>query len=193
MAYLPPLREVELVSRRLESRGIHSNHSNDKIMENINSPEKTTTPNPTATSTQTGISKRILIRKPQNIPPMGVNSGIFLDVNVLPEDLGPDQKRRQLLKLDVQLQALDVHGKPFVVSKFYNLLARGLKVLNQDLRDWCGQDLIACYDEELVADHFLGQPVRVSVHNRQQGKQWFTTITGFHPVEAAVEQHQSVA
>lgn len=146
----------------------------------------------TATPAKTGVSKVIAIRKPLNLPPVGVNNGLFLDVNVLPEDLGPDGKKRQLLRLDVQLDALDIHDKPFVVFKHYNLLARGLKVLNQDLRDWCGEDLIAEYDEQFEAGVFLGQPVRVTIHNRQQGKQWITSITGFHPVEVEVQTAQNV-
>jgi hypothetical protein len=140
-----------------------------------------------------GVSKVISIRPPLNIPPTGLNKGIFLDINVLPEDLGPDGKKRQLLKLDVELEALDSHGNPFVVSKHYNLLARGLKTLNQDLRDWCGQDLIAGYDEKFEAGVFLGQPVQVTIHNRRQGKLWFTTITDFHPVEVETHQTQSAA
>lgn len=162
-------------------------------MNRINSVNPSQTQPLPETPAKTGTTKYIPIRKPLNIPPVGTNSGIFLDINILPEDIGPDKKTRQLLKLDVRLDALDVHGKPFVVSKHYNLLARGLKTLNQDLRDWCGQDLIAGYDENLNVGVFLGQPVQVTIHNRQQGKQWFTTITGFHPVEAETQPTQSVA
>jgi hypothetical protein len=156
---------------------------------NVNIPPQSLTETPA----KTGTTKVIPIRKPLNLPPVGINNGIFIDVNVLPEDLGPDKKPRQLLKLDVQLEALDVHGKPFVVSKLYNLLARGLKVLNQDLRDWCGQDLIAGYDEQFDAGVFLGQPVQVTINNRAQGKLWFTTISSFHPAAEDSQPTQNVA
>lgn len=148
---------------------------------------------PTETPAKTGVSKVITIRKQLDLPPVGVNNGIFLDINVLPEDSGPDGKKRQLLKLDVQLDARDIDGKPFVVSKHYNLLARGLRTLNQDLHDWCGQDLIPEFDPSFEAGVFLGQAVRVTIHRRQQGKMWFTTITDFHPVEAENQSMPSVA
>ena len=162
-------------------------------METINSVTSAQTQNPNETQAKAGVSKVINIRKPLNLPPVGVNSGIFLDANVLPEDLGPDKKKRQLLRLDVQLDARDIDGNPFVVSKHYNVLARGLRTLNQDLRDWCGQDLIPEFDPSFEAGVFLGQAVRVTIHNRQQGKMWFTTITDFHPVEAENQSMPSVA
>ena len=158
---------------------------------NNSAPAHAQTPN--EAPAKTGVSKVITIRKSLNLPPVGVNNGIFLDINVLPEDSGPGGKKRQLLKLDVQLEALDIHDKPFVVSKCYNLYARGLKTLNQDLRDWCGQDLIAGYDEKFDAGVFLGLPVRVTIHKRQQGKQWITSIIGFHPVEVENPPTQGAA
>ena len=162
-------------------------------MNQNNAVSQSSSQSPVETSPKAGVSKVITIRKSLNLPPVGMNNGIFLDINVLPEDIGPDGKKRQLLKLEVQLEALDIHDKPFVVSKCYNLYARGLKTLNQDLRDWCGQDLIAGYDEKFDAGVFLGLPVRVTIHNRQQGRLWITSITGFHPVEDENQSTQGAA
>lgn len=139
-----------------------------------------------AANATTATGRIIPIRKKLNIPPEGPNNGKFIDLNLLPEDQDQAGKPRQLLRLDVQLEALDLKGKPFVVSKFYNLLGRGLEILNDDLHDWCGLDLVPEQGEEFDTSAIVGQPVTVELTNRRQGKQWHTTINAFHPVPSSV-------
>jgi hypothetical protein len=127
------------------------------------------------------LGKIIPIRKKLNIPPDGLNNGRFLDIELLPEDQDQAGKARQLIRLDVELQARDLSGQPFVLSKFYNLLGRGLEIMNEHLKDWSGLDLITKTDDELDTSSFAGQPVTVTVKNRRQGKQWQTAIESFHP------------
>jgi len=138
-------------------------------------------------------SKMLNIRKPLNLPPAGVNRGVFFDVNILPEDLGPDKKPRELLKLDVSLEALDANGKSFVVSKYYNLRARGLRTLNEDLRDWCGEYLVPECEATWEAGVFLGRPLVVTIQNRKQGSLWITSIVSLHPADALGKPEQSAA
>lgn len=140
---------------------------------------------PVANAT-TATGRIIPIRKKLNIPPEGPNKGKFIDLNLLPEDQDQTGKPRQFLRLDVQLEALDLKGQPFVVSKFYNLLGRGLEILNDDLRDWCGSDLVPEQGEEFDTSAIAGQPVMVELTNRRQGKQWQTTIDAFLPVVSPV-------
>jgi hypothetical protein len=157
--------------------------SSKKIMENTIPPAAQTTTAPEANN-NTATSKIISIREKLNIPPAGNNTGRFVDLSVLPEDRDQAGKARRFLRLDIQLKALDRSGQPFVVSKFYNLLGRGLEILNDDLRDWCGNDLIPEHANELDTSTFAGQPVVVELTNRKQGKKWQTTIESFHPVTA---------
>ena len=129
------------------------------------------------------LRKLIPLGRKANIPPTGINTGRFLDVDVPTKDTVVNGKPQRMMRLDVELQALNADGKPFVVSKRYNLAARGVAILSDDLRDWAGQDIVPD-GEELDASVFLHLPVRVEITNSKQGKKYTTSITSFLPPQA---------
>ena len=133
------------------------------------------------------LRKVIPLGRKANIPPPGINTGRFLDVTVFPEDKDANGKARLRMQLDVELEALNAAGKPFTVSKVYNLAARGIAVLSEDLKDWAGVDVVPEGGGEFDASVFLGKSVRVELNNSKQGKKFVTSITKFLPVEAALQ------
>jgi hypothetical protein len=116
------------------------------------------------------------------IAPKGWQSGNLIGVvNEVPE-FGEDFNRA--IK-SVKLEATDVRGEHFVLSKTYNLHGRGAAAFLEDYNAWAetkmtDDDLHESFDGEKDA----GKPLVVEVGHRKVGKDWEAYIIGFHPARA---------
>lgn len=188
-------------SRSVKSLNVDQTNMNTFIETSVGAPENGAPTNSevshqNGTADQIGsqpankpIGKVLKARRKPNIPSSGLSKGRFLDIQgvAIPENGAElEDESKVMWSLDVELEELDQAGNRFVVHKQYNIRGRGLRTLNEDLKQWCGADLIADEDEDVDTKLFAGMQVAVVVENRRQGAKWITTIKSFHPYEAEV-------
>ena len=119
-----------------------------------------------------------------SIAPLGENSGRFIRPEMFERRIN-DTEKRTILKVSVQLDVQDDDGKPFVLSREYNLSGHGLTAFKEDIKAWRGTPLSREELKEFNATRILiNKPVVVVVAHREVGKKSLAYIELLRPIQA---------
>ncbi len=115
------------------------------------------------------------------IAPKGLQRGTFISaINETPEK--GDEFNRVIVTID--LEATDGKGKPFQLTKPYNIMpnGRGAKAFVTDYNAWSGSELTEddLY-ESFNGEMDKGKSLVAEVGHRKIGNEWQAFIEAFHP------------
>ena len=129
----------------------------------------------------------IQIRKIPSVAPAGPQKGRFIGATESVETNTKGGTYRKLT-VSVQLEALDREGKPFVVTREYNLDGHGPSDFERDFSDSFGRALTPEEVEAFEPDILLkGKPVIVQIVRRPAGKKFIAEIEKFMQAEVPAE------
>jgi hypothetical protein len=117
----------------------------------------------------------------RELPPKGVQHGIFVDV-VEGEMADKRGKKYKTLRLTAQIAAVKSNGQRFMAGTTYNLDDnRGVKRLIDDLKIWRGTSAIPNLDQfdpeaEFLGKHFVCEPKIVNEDGQKS-----IQLNGFRP------------
>ena len=171
-----PTNNIEPAGNKLKSG------RSENIIQNINM-KKTNT---TAVATVPIVKKTVFAFKTRPaIAPKGLQNGLFTEVvNETGIENGKEFSR---LIVTVELEAKNVKGQPFQVSKTYNIMpnGRGVNAFLNDYNTWSESKLTEddMYNEFNSDTMIKGKPVVVAIDHRKTGKEWEAFIEAFHPAD----------
>jgi len=126
------------------------------------------------------------LENPPCVAPVGNNAGRFIRPEMFERKIDETEKRR-ILKVSVQLDAQDDDGKPFVLSREYNLSGHGLTAFKEDIKAWRGTALTRDERRDFNASRLvINKPVVVVVAHREIGNKTVAYIKSFQPAAAPV-------